>query len=189
MKIDKRLNLVTEVETEDGTVFVHSAPISREVFEKYFLVISKTFAAIIGEGLSFVSGPRVAALMLKKIATDIGVWDGRDGVNNGLMAEIRRLSNVIMPTETGWKTYPLQDVIDKAMLDESDIAEVEGLIAFFICASAMSRKNELRSVLERMALWGSSITSLNSTEYACSLPMSKREETFVATANTSSVPH
>ena len=130
MKIDKRLNLVTEVQTDEGTVFVHSMPISSEVFEKYFLVISKTFAAIIGEGLSFVSGPRVAALMLKKIATDLGVWDGKDGVNNGLMAEIRRLSNVVMPTENGWKTYPLQDVIDKGMLDESDIAEVEGLIAF-----------------------------------------------------------
>jgi hypothetical protein len=189
MKIDKRLNLVTEVETENGTVFVHSAPISREVFEKYFLVISKTFAAIIGEGLSFVSGPRVAALMLKKIATDSGVWDGRDGVNNGLMAEIRRLSNVVMSSENGWRTYPLQDVIDKSMLDDSDIAEVEGLIAFFICASAMSRKNELRAVLERMALWGSLITSLNSTEYAASLPISTPEETSAPMENTLSVPH
>ena len=189
MKIDKRLNLVTDVVTEEGTVFVHSAPISREVFEKYFLVISKTFSAIIGEGLSFISGPRVAALMLKKIATDLGEWEGRDGVNNGLMAEIRRLSNVVMPSETGWRTYPLQDVIDKEMLDESDISEVEGIIAFFICASAMSRKNELKAVLERMVLWGSSITLLNSTAFAGSLPISTQEKTSAPTENTSLVPH
>jgi hypothetical protein len=189
MRIDKRLNLVIEVETEQGTVFVHSTPISRDVFERYFLIISKTFAAIISEGLSFISGPRVAALMLKKIATDLGVWEGRDGVNNGLMAEVRRLSNVVMPSERGWQTVPFQDAIDKGLLDESDIAEVEGLIAFFICASAMSRKTEIQSVLERMALWGSSITSLNSTAFAESLPISMPEETSQIPVNISSVPH
>jgi len=189
MKIDKRLNLVVQVETGEGVIYVHSTPVSREVFEQYFLVISKTFAAIISEGLSFISGPRVAALMLKKIATEAGVWEGRDGVSNGLMAEIRRLSNVVIPSETGWRTVPLQDAIDKKLLDEADVAEVEGLITFFICASAMSRKNEIRSVLERMALWGSSITSLNSTEFAASLPTSTPEETSALPENTSSVPH
>lgn len=189
MRIDKRLNLVTEVQTENGSVFVHSAPISREVFEKYFLIISKTFAGIISEGLSFVSGPRVAALMLKKIATDNGIWDGKDGVNIGLMAEIRRLSNVVMPSETGWKTVPFQDVIDRGLLSQDDVAEVEGLIAFFICASAMSRRNEVQSVLEKMSLWGSSITLLNSTEFADSLPILTPEQTSANMEKTSSVPH
>jgi len=189
MRIDKRLNLVTEVQTENGSVFVHSAPISREVFEKYFLVISKTFAAIIAEGLSFVSGPRVAALMLKKVASDSGVWEGNDGVNKGLMAEIRRLSNVSMPSENGWKSVPFQDVIDKGLMDEADIAEVEGLVAFFICASAMSRRIEIRSVLERMSVWGSSITLLNSTEFADSLPISMPEQTSADMEKISSVPH
>lgn len=189
MRIDKRLNIITEVQTETGSVFVHSAPISRDVFEKYFLVISKTFAALIGEGLAFISGPRVAALMLKKIANDMGTWEGKDGVSNGLVAEIRRLSNLVMPTENGWKTVPFQDAIDKELLSDSDIAEVEGNIVFFICASAMSRKNELKAVLERMVLWGSSIMLLNSTEFAASLPISTPEETSMNTATTSLVPH
>ena len=60
MRLDNKLNLITEIETDDkATIFVHSTPISRDVFEKYFLVISKTFASIISEGLSFISGPRV----------------------------------------------------------------------------------------------------------------------------------
>jgi hypothetical protein len=189
MRIDKRLNLVTEVQTENGTMFVHSAPISREVFEKYFLVISKTFAAIISEGLSFISGPRIAALMLKKVATDSGVWEGNDGVNRGLMAEIRRLSNVSMPSDNGWKSVPFQDVIDKGLMDEADVAEVEGLIAFFICASAMSRRVEIQSVLDRLSMWGSSTTLLNSTEYAGSLPILTPEPISVETGKISSVPH
>lgn len=189
MRLDSKLNLVTEVETGEGSVFVHSMPISREVFEKYFLTISKTFASIISEGLSFISGPRVAAMLLKKTAIDQGVWEGRDGVGNGLMAEIRRLSNVIVPSENGWQTMPFQDAIDKKVMDQEDIAEVEGLVCFFICASAMSRRNEVQGVLDRMRLWGSLTTSLNSTAYADSLPTSTETETSTTTENTSLVPH
>jgi len=189
MKIDKKLNLVVEVETNEGTIFVHSAPLSREVFERYFLIIGKTFASLISEGLSFVSGPRVAAMMLKKIAQDAGVWEGRDGINNGLMAEIRRLSNVVIPSTSGWQTMPFQDAIDKKAMDDEDVAEVEGLITFFICASAMSRKSEIGPVLERMRLWGALTTSLNSTEYAASLPTSTTAETSETPMITSSVPH
>lgn len=189
MKIDKKLNLLVEVETNEGTIFVHSTPLSREVFERYFLIIGKTFASLISEGLSFVSGPRVAAMMLRKIAQDAGAWDGRDGINNGLMAEIRRLSNVVIPGTSGWKTMPFQDAIDKKAMDDEDVAEVEGLITFFICASAMSRRNEIGPVLERMRLWGALTTSLNSTEYAASLPTSTTAETSETPMITSSVPH
>lgn len=189
MRLDNKLNLITEIETEDKTtIYVHSTPISREVFEKYFLIISKTFASIISEGLSFISGPRVAAMLLKKIAVDQGVWDGRNGVDVGLMSEIRRLSNVVMPSSSGWVTVPFQDAIDKKLLDGDDIAEVEGLICFFICASAMSRRTEVASVLERMRLWGSQTTSLNSTAYAASLPTSTETETSSNLESTSSVP-
>lgn len=189
MKINKKLNLVIEVETDEGTIFVHSTPLAREVFERYHMIIAKTFATLISEGLSFVSGPRVAALVLKKIAQDAGVWEGRDGINNGFMAEIRRLSSVVIPSTSGWVTMPLQDAIDRKAMDEEDIAEVEGLITFFICASAMSRKTEIGPVLERMRLWGASTTLLNSTEYAASLPISTTEETSETPTITSSVPH
>jgi hypothetical protein len=189
MRLDNKLNLITEIETDDkATIFVHSTPISRDVFEKYFLVISKTFASIISEGLSFISGPRVAAMMLKKIASDQGVWEGRAGVEVGLISEIRRLSNVIMPSEKGWNTVPFQDAIDKQLLHPDDIAEVEGLICFFICASAMSRRTEIASVLDRMAVWGSSTTLLNSTAFAASLPTSTETETSLPSVNTLSVP-
>ena len=44
MKIDRRLNLVQPIETGSGTVYLHSVPLSREVWETYFLVLSKTYA-------------------------------------------------------------------------------------------------------------------------------------------------
>ena len=118
MRIDAKLNIVIEVETADGSVFVHSTPLSRDVFERYFLVIGQTFAELVGKGLSLLSGPRVAALLLKDVAQRGRVWDGPGGVANGLMAEVRRLSNVIMPGPAGWRTVPLQDAIDKQLLSE-----------------------------------------------------------------------
>lgn len=188
MRIDAKLNIVVEIETSDGSIFVHSTPISNDVFEKYFLVISKTFAALISQGLSFVSGPRVAALMLKKVATDMGVWDGVDGVQNGLMAEIRRSSNVMFPTPAGWQMIPYHTAIEREMLDAQDVNECDGIIAFFICASAMSRRSEIGPVLDQMVMWGARSTSFNCLAYRDSLPTSTPAETSPPTVNTASVP-
>ena len=80
MRIDRRLNLVIPIDGAAGRFYLHSMPVSRVVFEQYFLVLAKTFSAIYGEGLSALSGPRVAAMMLKRIAQRDGSWEGQDGV-------------------------------------------------------------------------------------------------------------
>ncbi len=178
VKIDKKINLVIPIErdVEEGqlpkTIYIHSTPIGREVFENYFLVISKTFAAIYSEGLNIIAGPRIAALMLKKIATDLGEWDGDDGVAKGLMGEIHRLSNVIVKAESGWETLPLESAASRGLLDEEELLEAEGQIVFFICNLAMHRKSVGISVMESAAgVWGSEISLLNSTAFARSLPI------------------
>ncbi len=174
MKIDKALNLIVDVENEDGQIIrVHSMPLLRETFERYFLVLSKTFSAIVGEGLGAISGPRVAALMLKRIAMDMGEWEGVAGVENGLLVEIRRLSNVIMPTDTGWQSVPFQDAIAHQYLSAEDIEEVENIIVFFILNSAMHRQARKQVFINAGAqLWGALTTSLSVTEYRNSLPIS-----------------
>ena len=189
MKIDKKLNLVIPVESENGSIFVHATPISRDVFEKYFLVISQTFAAIYSEGLGQVAGPRVAALMLKKIAVDSGSWDGSDGVDNGLMNEIRRLTNVVMPGNNGWVTMQYQDAIECKLISQDDIDEIEGNIIFFICVSAVHKKNLIQGMLAMMSnLWATQISSLNSTEFARSLPISTETVSSGGIVTASSVP-
>lgn len=189
MRINNKLNLVVELETAEGTIFVHSTPLSREVFERYFVIIGKAFSSIMSSGLSIVSGPRVAAMMLKKIAMEEGVWDIRDGVQNGLMAEIRRLSNVIYPTTGGWQSIPLQSAIEREVIDEDDLSEVDNIIAFFTCVSAMVRRGELADVLEKMILWGARTSSFNVTEFLNSLPILTATETSSPKATASSVPH
>lgn len=177
MKIDKSLNLVCPVDTDGGKVYIHSMPIGREVFERYFLVISKTFSAIFKEGLDTVAGPRIAAMLLKSIAMSMGVWDGDSGVANGLMNEIRRLTNVAVPSPQGWVTIPLYDAMNKGYIDQRDVDEAEGAIVFFTCISLMSKRGEAAFFVGGMCeLWNTETTSLNPTEYAASLQISTETE-------------
>ena len=170
MRLDRKLNFVIPVETDNGVLYVHTTPLSREAFELYYLTIAQTFTKIYTQGITLVAGPRVAYMTLKDVATQNGVWEGPGGVENGLIAEIMRLSNVIMPVDKGWTTVPLEDAIAKSLLSVDDVDEVLGQVTFFTVASAMHKRTELPSVLGYVAsTWGAQLSGLNSTEFSNSL--------------------
>jgi hypothetical protein len=169
-------------------------PLSREVWETYFLVLSKTYAAFLSEGLTVIAGPIAGRLLLRRIAENMGVWGGSAGVEHGLLAEIRRLTNVVMPGTAGWETVPLEVAISRGTIDGDALAEIEGAIVFFICVSAVLRgpasREKLTLMLDGMkSLWGAQTTSSDVTEYAASLPTSTRAAVSAATPRpASSVP-
>jgi len=118
VNLNKKLNLVIPVERDGGLVYVHSMPISREVFERYFMTIAKTFGRIMVEGLARTS-PRIAMLMLRKTAQDDGNWTGTGGVELGLVSEIRRLTSVLLPIQTGgWGQISWHDAVREKRLDD-----------------------------------------------------------------------
>ena len=191
MRIDRKLNFVIPVEDDEGKVFayVHSTPIAREVFERHFMVLSKAFTAIYTQGLGTTSGPRIAALLVQQIATEMGEWEGPNGVERSLFAEIDRLTNVAVTGPNGWQTIPLQEALAKNQFTEDDASEVKNAITFFTVASTIHRKQELRGILETVArLWNAQITSLNSTEFANSLKTLTQDEPTGAKATPSSIP-
>lgn len=172
-RIDRKLNLVYEIEgAENYKFYVHSMPISRQVFTQYFKVISRTFAQFFNNNLGFSAGPRVAALMLQEEAEALGTWEGPGGVKDGLMAEIRRLTNVVLPGKSkGWETLPYEVARSREMLTEDEQMEVEGIICFFIVNSAMHKSETLRGILWGMnGLWGTQTSFSNVTEFTASLP-------------------
>jgi len=184
-KINRALNLVIPVGDEDNRIYVHSTPISRLVFEEHFLVISKTFTAIFAEGLGAVSGPRIANLMLRQVAQEMKQWEK---IQKGLINEIVRLTNVIMLTDNGWTSIPFQSVLDKKLLDEDDISEIQGELIFFMCVSSVNKRNQIEDMMTAVSgLWGSQLTSLTSTEYLASLPTLTPTENIGEMENTSSV--
>ena len=186
MKLNPQLNLVIPIEQDTGIVYIHATPPSTEVFDRYFLPISKTFAEIYNSGLGITAGPRVAAKYLKKVSVEMGAWDGASGVEAGLVNEIRRLANVI---GTGGEVIPFQDAVDKKLIDAEDLDEVENALSFFCVASLMHLRRERRPVLEgAAALWGAQITSLDCMAFRDSLRTSTAAESTGATATTVPVP-
>jgi hypothetical protein len=175
VKLNRKLNLILTVDTADGPVHIHSVPINRQVFEDNFLVISRAFTAVYTNGLGPVTGPRVAALLLKQEAETLGVWPR---TQQSLMAEIYRLTNVIAPGETGWETMPFDVAKKRDILTEDEAAEVENCIVYFTCASSIHLKAELTVAMEGLStLWGAQTISLNVTEYMNSLQILTQEET------------
>jgi len=182
-RINGKFNIVIPVDgTSLGTIYVHSTPISRAVFERFYDVLGAAFTALYQKRLNIFAGPKVTALLLRDTAKDMGRWDGADGVERALMPEIWRLTNVAVPTESrGWETIPYHDAVARQLLDEDEQAEVENAVCFFTCNSAVMPRSQLASILAGMtSLWGAEITSSNCSEFAASLPPST-----AATASTS----
>jgi hypothetical protein len=168
LSLSEKLHLVIPVYAADGetvTAYVHSAPISREVFEAHFMLLAKTFAAIHASGLGIVAGPRVASLLLSRTAEE-----QRDELGAlALMNEIRRLTNVSLRTPQGWDALPFQHVADQGMLDAEDLAEVTNAIVFFIVTSSMQRKTDRKMMMDGAArLWGAQTSSLDFTAFVAS---------------------
>src|ERR1700751_5403859 len=103
--INKKLNLVLPVDTDNGRIWVHSVPISKEIFESNYLLMTKTIAYLYSNGVGPAFGPRVARLALKDVAKDM---DDETDISINLLNEIYRITNVLMPSPTGqWQTIPL----------------------------------------------------------------------------------
>lgn len=175
--LNRKLNLVIEVEQGDKTLFVHSTPIAREVFDTFFLVIAKTFAEIYEQGLGIKAGPKVAAKLLQKVATELGNWDSTDAnavtVKNGLVAEIKRLTNVFVPADKGWTLLPLEDAVRDGVIDVEDADDIENMLVFFTVISLMHKKGVREVILGgALTMWGGRLESSSCTEYRDSLPTS-----------------
>jgi hypothetical protein len=186
LRIDEQLNIILPLDRANGTVvWVHAAPISREVFQKYWLVLSKAFAGIYGEGLGSVAAPRIAALMLRRVSEAMEVnregtineWNAPDGVQQGLMPEIRRMANVAAMASNGagrgWQLFTLEHAIAHHMIDEEDLDEVDGLLVFFTLVWRLHLRKDRRTVVDGgVRLWGASTTLQSLSAFAASLPTS-----------------
>jgi hypothetical protein len=173
VRIDKALHLIIPVDRDDGAqIFVHSTPIGSDVFTTYYQVIGRVFNEIYTGGFGVLAGPRIAALLLRDVAKSTNAWEGPAGVERGLVAEIRRLTNVVAPGAHGWEMVPFEEAVNKGVLDKTEASEVEGAITFFTVASCMHRRAD-RAILEgAMKIWSARIESLTCSEFISSLPTS-----------------
>lgn len=183
MKIDRALNLVMRVETEgSGIVHIHSASISRSIFEQFYLELGKVFSQCFDStnpSHLALSAPQLAYPALKSVATSQGNWDGVGGVKFGLINEIIRLTTVICSTENGWESLPFDVAVKREVINEDEELEALSSLVFFTAISKVAPKDLRTSFLEMAGTirnW--ELTSLDSTAYQNGLPTLTKKETI-----------
>ncbi|RQV56135.1 hypothetical protein [Burkholderia cenocepacia] len=201
IQINEAMNLVVPVVTDESGVRVwgYHTPISRQVFEANYRVLAATKASLMSKGAMYMmdSGPRIAGLTLLDEGLREAEARGRfskdgktvlDEATPALMAEIRRLTMVLVPGPGGWDLLPIESAVAAGKIDEEDQAETESAIVFFTCICALASKSERKDQASRTAtLLKGSITSLSPTEFSDSLPKSTPDATS-APKVVSSVP-
>jgi hypothetical protein len=174
--LNRRLNLVVKVDGGRdplrGTLHVFAVPVARSVFDANFMIMCRAYAEIYRNSLGVIAGPKAAALLIKQEADVLG----ESAKGDMLLEEIRRLTNVLVPSVNGAGGYTMVDygvAIRQGLIGEDDVADIEAAICFFTLASRVGPHFQLDAILEGLSLfWRAQTTSLTLTEYMRSLPTS-----------------
>jgi hypothetical protein len=172
-ELNRKLNLVIPIDRDDGAkVFVHAQPLPYEIYRPYLRPLARLFNDIQYKGFWGV-GPRVASEFLYDIAAEM---DMKDSVANGLMPEIYRLTNVLLPNEKEngrWVTLPFSEVQRKGLLLKEHLDEIEGLLLFFTAGWHIHRRDSREKMLAvPLMMWGALTTYSGCTEFHASLQTS-----------------
>ncbi|ENW7730648.1 TPA: hypothetical protein OUA47_004627 [Klebsiella oxytoca] len=190
MKIDKKLNLVTNITREDGSiVYLHVTPFPYEVVEEHCVLLGNLFTNFVTQ-VGPLGSARVAAMMLRsrlKKAQAEGLPDGPTIVD-----EIQRLTVVIHNVGGQWKTTPLEVAFNQGIIEPDEYREVEGEVVFFMVSSAIQKANLIAPTVGTVIkMYDGQLTSSSVTAFRDSLQTSKPDtdtQTQNAPPETSFIP-
>ncbi len=190
MKIDKKLNLVTNITREDGSiVYLHVTPFPYEVVEEHCVLLGNLFTNFVTQ-VGPLGSARVAAMMLRsrlKKAQAEGLPDGPTIVD-----EIQRLTVVIHNVGGQWKTTPLEVAFNQGIIEPDEYREVEGEVVFFMVSSAIQKANLIAPTVGTVIkMYDGQLTSSSVTAFRDSLQTSNPDtdtQTQNAPPETSFIP-
>ncbi|MBK2607419.1 hypothetical protein [Raoultella ornithinolytica] len=172
MKIDKKLNLVTNITRDDGSiVYLHVTPFPYEVVEESCILLGNLFTKFISQ-VGGLGAARVAAMMLRQ-SLKAEIDSGRQA-GPTLVDEIQRLTVVIHNDGGQWKTVPLEVAFKQGIIDPDEYREVEGEVVFFMVSSAIQKASLLAPTVGTVIkMYDGQLTSSSVTAYRDSLQTSK----------------
>jgi hypothetical protein len=175
LKINKRLNLVIDIKRDDGsTIYVHSTPISKEVFDNFWEISAQTVSALYTRKIGMFAARHAANMLRDVIKDNAGKDEGLRAaelarVESGFFAEIRRLTQVFAPGKAGWEMVPFETA-RRTLLDEDEVDEIENTLVFFTCASRSHLKSQQEIVTATLNVSNARPESLSCTDFMKSLP-------------------
>ncbi|MGK0739978.1 hypothetical protein ACSFCX_06540 [Yokenella regensburgei] len=180
MKIDKKLNFVSTITRDDGSlVYLHVVPFPYEVVEQNCVLLGNlfnSFFTLVGSA----GAPRVAAMMLRKILKS--KMESEDTPPEKLLPtlidDIERLTTVIWNDNGVWKPLPLDAAIKNGVISVEEYRDVEGEIVFFMVNSAIQKANLVKGTMgHALEMYSGQLVSLSATAYRDSLPKLKTDTT------------
>lgn len=171
VKIDKKLNLVTNITREDGSiVYLHVTPFPYEVVEEHCLLLGNLFTNFISQ-VGGLGAARVAAMMLRKKLKreqELNADNGQHGPN--IVDEIQRLTSVVWNDGGTWKTTSFDAAMKQGIISPDEYREVEGEVVFFMVSSAIQKAQLIApTVGSVIGMFGGQLVSLNVTAFRDSL--------------------
>lgn len=177
VKIDKKLNLVTNITREDGSiVYLHVTPFPYEVVEEHCLLLGNLFTNFISQ-VGGLGAARVAAMMLrKKLQRE---QELREEANQQaqqaqraptIVDEIQRLTSVVWNDGGTWKTTSFDAAMKQGIISPDEYREVEGEVVFFMVSSAIQKTQLIApTVGSVIGMFGGQLESLSVTAFRDSL--------------------
>ncbi|WCF42136.1 hypothetical protein [Enterobacter roggenkampii] len=171
MKIDKKLNLVTNITREDGSiVYLHVTPFPYEVVEEHCLLLGNLFTNFISQ-VGGLGAARVAAMMLRKKLKreqELNADNGPHGPN--IVDEIQRLTSVVWNDGGTWKTASFDAAMKQGIISPDEYREVEGEVVFFMVSSAIQKAHLIApTVGSVIGMFGGQLVSSSVTAFRDSL--------------------
>ncbi len=171
VKIDKKLNLVTNITREDGSiVYLHVTPFPYEVVEEHCLLLGNLFTNFISQ-VGGLGAARVAAMMLRKKLQREQELRGEDNQQAPtIVDEIQRLTSVVWNDGGTWKTTSFDAAMKQGIISPDEYREVEGEVVFFMVSSAIQKAHLIApTVGSVIGMFGGQLVSLNVTAFRDSL--------------------
>ncbi|EKU4730561.1 hypothetical protein [Citrobacter sp. Cf084] len=171
MKIDKKLNLVTNITRDDGSiVYLHVTPFPYEVVEEHCLLLGNLFTNFISQ-VGGLGAARVAAMMLrKKLQREQELRDEANQQAPTIVDEIQRLTSVVWNDGGTWKTASFEVAMKQGIISPDEYREVEGEVVFFMVSSAIQKAHLIApTVGSVIGMFGGQLVSSSVTAFRDSL--------------------
>lgn len=177
VKIDKKLNLVTNITREDGSiVYLHVTPFPYEVVEEHCLLLGNLFTNFISQ-VGGLGAARVAAMMLRKklqreqeLRGEASQLDKQAQQAPTIVDEIQRLTSVVWNDGGAWKTTSFDAAMKQGIISPDEYREVEGEVVFFMVSSAIQKAHLIApTVGSVIGMFGGQLVSSSVTAFRDSL--------------------
>lgn len=171
VKIDKKLNLVTNITRDDGSiVYLHVTPFPYEVVEEHCLLLGNLFTNFISQ-VGGLGAARVAAMMLrKKLQREQELRDEANQQAPTIVDEIQRLTSVVWNDGGTWKTASFEVAMKQGIISPDEYREVEGEVVFFMVSSAIQKAHLIApTVGSVIGMFGGQLVSSSVTAFRDSL--------------------